>query len=78
MSRPKRPRPYYSLLMRDGTPRDTPWGIAFGDYDLDTVKDELADYRDHGWKAKDLKIITTTDQKADIDRVVFELNEASK
>ncbi|PBB68286.1 hypothetical protein CK228_13545 [Mesorhizobium sp. WSM4312] len=56
---------------------DNPWAIAFGDYDLDTVKAERDEYRDKGWKAKELKIITTTDQQADIDAAVFELNEAS-
>lgn len=74
MRRPWMPRPYYSLLTRE----DGQWAPQFGDYDLDTVKAERDDYRDHGHKAKDLKIITTTDEQADIKRAVFELNEASK
>lgn len=76
MSRPKKPRPYYSLLTRDGSPGCL-WAIEFGDYDLDTVKDERDDYRDRGWKASELKIITTTDEQADINRAVFELNEGN-
>ncbi|CAM5598966.1 hypothetical protein MAUB1S_10129 [Mycolicibacterium aubagnense] len=74
MSRPKKPRVYYSLLTRE----DGQWAPQFGDYDLDTVKFERDDYRDRGHKAKDLKIITTTDEQADINRAVFELNEAGK
>ena len=75
----RKPRPYYTLVVHEGDHvADSPWGIAFGDYDLETVKAERDDYRDRGWKAKELKIITTTDQQADIDRAVFELNEAGK
>lgn len=63
---------YHSLLTRDGA--GEPWAIAFGDYDHDVVKDERADYLDHDYKARDLKIITTGDQQADIEAAVRELN----
>lgn len=66
-------RPYYTMLTRFG---GGPWCPEFGDYDLRTVKDERNVYLDLGWPTHHLKIITTTDEQADIDRVVFELNEA--
>lgn len=70
------PRPYYTLLSRDsGHPVTNQWTIEFGDYDRPTVESELEDYLDHDWKAKDLKIITTTGQQADIEAMVRELNE---
>jgi hypothetical protein len=75
--RKRQPRPYYTLVVHEGDHiADNPWGIAFGDYDLDTVEAERDEYRDKGWKAKELKIITTTDKQADIDAAVHELNEA--
>lgn len=67
-------RKYFSLLSIDGTP-GCKWAIEFGDYDLQTVEDERDDYRDRGWKAKELKIITTGDTQAAIDAAVAELNK---
>jgi len=77
MRKPKKPRPYYTLLAYDGSP-GCQWAIEFGDYDLATVKEERDIYRDSGWEARHLKIITTTDLQADIEATVRELNEASK
>ncbi|WP_085025256.1 hypothetical protein [Ensifer aridi] len=67
-------RKYHTLVAIDGSP-GCPWAIEFGDYDLETVKDEYADMRDRGWKAKELKIITTGDTQAEIDAAVAKLNE---
>jgi len=50
-------RLYFTLLQRD--PNDGKWGIEFGDYDRETVEAERDDYRDHGAKARDLKIVRT-------------------
>src|SRR3974390_2990724 len=51
---------YHVLLTRDD---GGAWGVAFGDYDRTTVDEERADYRDHDWRARDLKIITTVDRQ---------------
>ncbi|RVH82708.1 hypothetical protein CN074_25185 [Sinorhizobium medicae] len=67
-------RKYHTLLSIDGSP-GCPWAIEFGDYDIDTVKDEWAEMRDRGWKAKELKIITTGDAQADIEAAVAALNK---
>lgn len=66
---------YHTLAIQDGTPTNEPWGIAFGDYDLDTVKAERDDFRDHGWKARELRIITTrTARQSEIDAAIAKLN----
>ena len=67
-------RKYHTLLSIDGSP-GCPWGIEFGDYDLDTVKEEWAELRDRGWKRGELKIITTGDTQAEIEAEVARLNE---
>lgn len=66
-------RKYHTLLTRED---DGKWHIAFGDYDRQVVVDEKEGYRDGypGYKAKDLKIITTGDRQADIAREVAMLN----
>jgi hypothetical protein len=68
-----RRRFYHVLLTRDGA--GEAWAIAFGDYDRETVKDEHADHRDHDWKARDLKIITTGDSQTEITAAVAKLNQ---
>ncbi|TPI67608.1 hypothetical protein FJ420_02025 [Mesorhizobium sp. B3-1-3] len=77
MARTKQPRTYYTLLIRAVYPTD-PWEIAFGSYDREDVESERDEYRDKGWTKRTTKIITTTDQQADINRAVFELNEAGQ
>ena len=62
---------YHVLLTRED---GTAWAIAFGDYSRATVKEERVDHRDHDWKARDLKIITTGDTQAEIDAAVAEIN----
>jgi hypothetical protein len=64
-------RRYHVLLTREG---GVAWAIAFGDYSRATVNEERTDYRDHDWKARDLKIITTGDTQAEIDAAVAEIN----
>ena len=69
-----RSRPYFTLVAIDGTPTDTPWGIAFGDFDKDVVEAEMEDYRENGWTKKQLKIIKTASDQASIDAAVAALN----
>lgn len=67
-------RKYHTLVSVDGSP-GCKWAIEFGGYDLETVMQERADMRDRGWKAKELRVLTTTDKQADIDAAVAKLNE---
>jgi len=65
-------RKYHTLLERsfDGAP----WGIAFGDYDRETVDSERQEYRANGAKASNLKMITTGARQGEIDSAVSLLN----
>jgi len=63
---------YYTLLTRDCAL--SLWGIAFGDYDLTTVKFERDDCLTHMEDGAEMRIITTTDAQADIDAAVAALN----
>lgn len=67
---------YFVLIARDDNDgRLSDWGIQFGDYDLQTVRAELEDYADTGaFKARNMKIIATRDDQAEIDRRVGILN----
>jgi hypothetical protein len=67
-------RRYFTLVSIDGSP-GCPWSPEFGDYDRRIVEGELDDYRDRGWKAKELKIIETGDTQAEIDAAVRDLNK---
>ena len=58
-----RKRPSYVLVSREAGR----WAIEFGDYLKVLVEAERKDYRDHGHKAKDLKIIkSVSDSSADV------------
>ncbi|AIK68474.1 hypothetical protein Lo5R7ANS_04 [Mesorhizobium phage vB_MloP_Lo5R7ANS] len=71
-------RKYHTLVIRDGAPGD-PWGIAFGDYDLWSVEEERDSYRQRGWKASEVKIITTdSSRQRVIDAAVAALNEKDR
>jgi hypothetical protein len=73
---PRKAKTYFTLLVNDGTPGDRPWGIQFGDYDRSVVEAELEDYRDHGWKRKELKIVETVGHgNAEIEAIVAKLND---
>jgi hypothetical protein len=61
---------YYTLAVRE----DGVWGAQFGDYDRETVVDEKIDYHDHGYSARDLKIIRTGDNQVDIDARIAAMN----
>ena len=65
-------RKYFSLIAR--TDPGAPWCVEFGDWNRDVVTEERADYRDHGHRASDLKIITTDGTQASIDAAVAKLN----
>jgi|SRR5579863_2334074 len=59
-------REYHSLLRRTAGS----WQIEFGDYDRGTVEAERDDYRDHGARAADLRIVTTgSDIRTAVDRL---------
>lgn len=71
-----KPRPYYTLVAIDGSP-GCPWSIEFGSFDRSDVKFEEQDFRDRGWKARELMIIVTpTSDQREIDARVAALNEA--
>lgn len=58
------------------------WCIGFGDRDLECVKFEKQDRRDHGAKAKDIKIITqdcrpSWSQYEALKAIVATMNEAA-
>ena len=61
---------YYVLFVQleDGT-----WSPEFGDYDRATVEYEKADFRDHGWKTKQLKIVVTDGSQPAIDQAAKQL-----
>ena len=61
---------YYTLAVRE----NGIWGAQFGDYDREVVLDEKLDYQDQGYSARDLKIIRTGDNQADIDARVAAMN----
>jgi hypothetical protein len=63
---------YHVLLSRDGAGQK--WGVEFGDWKRADVAAELADHRDHGAKASNLKIITCGAEQAAIDAAVAALN----
>ncbi len=67
-------RAYFTLLSREPE-AGSPWAIEFGDYERETVAEEMSSYRDHGHKARDLKIIRTTDRQSAIDAAVRKLNQ---
>jgi len=64
---------YYTLLIREAS--FDPWEIAFGDYEKECVQGELEDYRDHDYKAKNLRIVKTrTARQSEIDTILRKLN----
>jgi hypothetical protein len=65
---------YHTLIARDGI--GEAWGIEFGSFVRAEVEFERQDYRDHGRKASDLKIVTCAAGQAAIDAVVAKLNAA--
>lgn len=70
-------RKYYSILAK---PPGHLWSIQFGDYDKETVHEEMRDMKDHvgkdcEWeKGTKFKIITTGDKRKDIEAAVEKLN----
>jgi hypothetical protein len=66
-------RKYYTLLVNYGEA----WEVHFGDYDLQTVKDEQHDVIDNAWhdlRKKDTKVIVTGDLQPEIQAAVDALN----
>lgn len=65
-------KPYYTLAVREGRR----WGVHFGDYDLETVRDERIDLIEGGeFKRRDTHIIST--ESADqgvINAAIADLN----
>ena len=67
-----RPRTYYTLLMRDNP--NEPWRIEFGDWDLETVRDERDERRYNGHRTFDIKIVKTDGTQNAINHKVDVLN----
>lgn len=63
-------RQYYTLVVRD----EGIWAPQAGDYSRSVMSEEMIDYKDHGYKTKDLKIIKTGARQADIMIAVGNLN----
>jgi hypothetical protein len=63
---------YFTLITRDNPSSN--WVVEFGDWDHRVVDAERQDYRDHGVKARDLKIIRSDGRYASIDAQVKALN----
>lgn len=66
-------RTYYTIATLDkasGT-----WHPQFGDYDLETVQDELEEYKGKGERAK---IVRSADDQVSINNVVAALNVPTK
>ena len=66
---------YHTLIARDGSGER--WGIEFGSFVRSEVEFERQDYRDHGRKASDLKIVTCDAGQAAIDAIVAAMNGAA-
>ena len=70
----KNRRTYFALVERiDGR-----WGIAFGDFDRETVIAERQDYLEHGSRAEDLCVLKVRTTQAAIDSAVATTNERKK
>jgi len=63
-------RKYFTLAVREAGQ----WSPQFGDYDRETVEAERDDYRDHGHKVRDLRIVQSGDTQAAIDAAIAKLN----
>lgn len=66
----KRPCLYWSLAVRE----DGVWHHEYGSYVRKDVIDERLDYRDHDWKASDLRIVSSMDNQASIMAQIDLLN----
>lgn len=62
-------KPYYTLIVKYEA--GDSWGVAFGDYDRECVKDEREDSYEECYATK---IIKTSDDQASITRAVELLN----
>lgn len=65
-------RIYHVLLSRYG--EGERWEIAGGSWDRSDIDFEHQDYRDHGVRASDLKIVTCDGRQSSIDAIVAKLN----
>jgi hypothetical protein len=63
------PITYWALLAIE----DGEWAVQFGDYDRNTVREELEDMATSNRRAN-LKIVQCTDEQSSIDRIVADLN----
>lgn len=67
---------YHLLLTFDKHVDLNKWCIDFGSYDKSDVTCERDDYKDRGYKAKDLKILTVDgDTQEEIDAAVAKFNQ---
>lgn len=70
-------RPYFTLAVYQATFAGMMWCPEFGSYDRDDVVAEREDYRDHGHRAANLKIVRTASaRQSAIDEALAGLNAA--
>jgi hypothetical protein len=68
---------YFTLVVKEP---NGPWSPQFGDYERDTVVEEMADYKQHVGqgcsfeKGTKFKIVTTGETQAAIEAAVAKLN----
>jgi hypothetical protein len=63
---------YISIIIRED---DGTWGVHFGDWDLEVIRDEELDLIDHGYQSNaEVKQAVTDGSQASIDRIVAQLN----
>jgi hypothetical protein len=68
---------YHVMLERSDA--ESPWRLEFGAYDRQDVVDEIADRRDHGVKASDLRIRWTfATRQSELDRLLAQENSPNQ
>lgn len=65
---------YYILV--EWVPGDNKWSMEFGDYDRQTVVEEMKNYVDSGSKKKNLRVVALSDDgQKSIDQYMRDLNQ---
>ena len=65
-------RIYYTVVVRDDN--NSPWGVHYGSYDYGEATEEAFEATQCGYKNTDVKVITTGEDQAEIDKAVTLLN----
>jgi hypothetical protein len=64
-------RNYYTLAIMED---DGKWYPQFGDYDLQCVKDERAEFKKNGVPFINMKIVTTGVRQSEVNAAIAKLN----